>query len=124
MFNDLNKIIFDLSKRSPTLLEKWKEVGYELGLSSEAIHDIGQGYRTSRQCFFAILNSCIRRKGFRENIPEHRLITLRVLIKALRSKEVNESLLADEITKMRGKIIKVGGYLSLNSWTTRKLLMA
>ena len=104
MSADINKLIFELSKMSPTILEKWEKVGQELGLSEETLSTIGQKCRNSRQCFFAMMNSWLSRKGMRENIPAYKPVTLRILLRALESKEVDESKLAAEITKMKGVV--------------------
>ena len=102
---EANKLIFDLNKISPTILDKWEKVGQELGLTTKTLSTIGQKYRNSRQRFFAMLNSWLSRRGLREDIPVYKPITLRVLARALESKEVDEGRLAAEITTMKGMLL-------------------
>ena len=100
---ETSKLVFDLSKMSSTILDKWEQVGQELGLTTEKLSTIGREYKNSRQCFFAMMNSWLSRKGLREDIPVYRPLTLRVLAHALESKEVDEGRLAAEISKRKGK---------------------
>ena len=94
--SEAQSLYMDLKKMSPTVKDKWEEIGHKLGLSRETLKAISQKYPMQR--FFAMLNDWLSRKG---DCVYHS-VTLRALVHAFQSKEVDESKLAAEIMKTRG----------------------
>ena len=84
---------------SPGIAEKWRELGQELGISSEKINAIGQKYRHSRQCFSQVMSAWLSRKFGGDRFKP---VTIRTFARALESESVNESSVADKIVKMKG----------------------
>ena len=95
---EAQSLSMDLNKMSPTVKDKWEEIGHKLGLSRETLKAISQKHKNPRQRFFAMLNAWLGRKG---DCVYHS-VTLRALVHVFQSKEVDESKLAAEIMKTRG----------------------
>lgn len=85
-----------LSKKSTTILDKWKKVGQKLGLEDETLFNIERKSKDSRHYYFNVMiNRWAAKKGMRKDIPKFQPASLRAFADALKSEEVGEGDLAE-----------------------------
>ena len=90
-----------LIRKSATATEKWEAIGRGLGMNGESLAFISQKYKGVDRCLFAMITAWLSRKEVSQS-GSKRNVTLRTLVTVLRSEEVGEGDLAEEITKEKG----------------------
>lgn len=89
-----------------SILDKWEKVGRALGLTKKELSDIGKKYNNHpSRCFHHVLYSWVTTRNMQ--------VTLRKFVNALKSEDVGEGNLADEIN-IGGNIAKWYAYHSLD----------
>ena len=104
--NTAGKDIGDVNKSLQPAKQKWEKIGLGLGIARDRIQRIKtDSGGDSGKCLFLIMNLWLRGK-----CPTVKGITWRVLIRILKSQEVNESDLAECIMTEKGRDIILFSY--------------